>query len=124
MKKEKKLEYIRTTDMEGRTVIDYHSVDTTLDPEGVLTFNKNNSILTFNSGDITHLNFTNYDFMIMFDAESEILTLTSGDKNVYYNISTLKDLIKEQGLTQEETEKILDEKGDESNGQTEENRNQ
>lgn len=111
---------IKTTDMEGRIVIDSRSIETTFDNDGTLTLNKNNGILTWNAGDITHLNFTSDNFMIMFDAESNIITLTSGEKNIYYDLNNLKQMIQDQGLTIEEMEKILNAKGDTQNGQTEE----
>lgn len=99
----------KTTDLEGRLVIDSRGVQSTFDPDGTLTFNGNNGILTWNSGDITHLNFTSDDFSIMYDAESNLLTLTAGDKNIYYQLDTLKELIQEKGYTIEEMEKILEE---------------
>ena len=98
---------IKTTDDEDRFVIDSRGVQTTFDMDGTLTSNNNNGVLTWNSGDITHLNFTGDDFMIMFDAESRILTLTAGDKNIYYTLDTLKELIQEKGMTIEEMEKLV-----------------
>ena len=120
---------IKTTDPEGHLVIDSRSIETTFDDEGTLTFNKNNGVLAWNCGDVTHLNFTSNDFMIIFDAESNILTLTSGEKNIYYDLDKLKEIINEQGLTIQDMDKILAEeekntiKGDEENGNKEENNN-
>lgn len=108
----------KTTDPEGRLVIDSRGVQTTFDPDGTLSFNVNNGILTWNSGDITHLNFTSDDFSIMYDAESNLLTLTAGDKNIYYQLDTLKELIQEKGYTIEEMEKILEEKNDTEHNET------
>ena len=111
----------KTRDMEDRFVVDSLGIQSTFDPQGTLTFNGNNGVLTWNSGDITHLNFTSDDFMIMFDAESGLLTLTAGEKNIYYNLEDLKKMIQEKGLTIEEMDKILaaekqntEEKGDEN----------
>lgn len=105
---------IKTRDPEDRFVVDSLGIQSTFDPQGTLTFNGNNGILTWNSGDITHVNFTSDDFTIMFDAESGIIIMTAGEKNIYYNIDALKELIQKQGYTIEEMEKILaEEKGDE-----------
>ena len=98
---------IKTTDDEGRLIIDSRSIQSTFDNDGTLTFNSNNGVLTWNSGDITHLNFTSDDFMIMFDGETGIITMTAGDKNIYYQIDDLKKQILEKGFTQEEMEQIL-----------------
>lgn len=114
------VQMIKTTDLEGRLVIDSKSVQTTFDKDGTLTFNENNGVLTWNSGDITHCNFTSDDFMIMFDAESCILTLTTGDKNIYYNLEDLKKMINEKGLTLEEMNKILYEKETNENAENKE----
>ena len=100
----------KTTDLEDRLVIDSLGIQSTFDPEGTLTFNGTNGVLTWNSGDITHLNFTSDDFMIMFDSETGIITMTAGDKNIYYQIDDLKKQIQEKGYTVEEMEKILEEK--------------
>lgn len=100
----------KTTDLEDRLVIDSLGIQSTFDPEGTLTFNGTNGVLTWNSGDITHLNFTSDDFMIMFDGETGIITMTAGDKNIYYQIDDLKKQIQEKGYTVEEMEKILEEK--------------
>lgn len=105
---------VKTRDPEDRFVVDSLGIQSTFDPQGTLTFNGNNGILTWNSGDITHVNFTSDDFTIMFDAESGIIIMTAGEKNIYYNIDALKELIQKQGYTIEEMEKILaEEKGDE-----------
>ena len=111
---------IKTTDDEDRLVIDSRGVQSTFDMDGTLTSNNNNGVLTWNSGDITHLNFTGDDFMIMFDAESRILTLTAGDKNIYYTLDTLKELIQEKGMTIEEMEKLVaeEEHKENNNGET------
>lgn len=102
---------VKTEDAEGRLVIESRSIQTTFDNEGTLTFNGNNGILTWNSGDLTHLNFTSDDnFMIMFDAESGLITMTFGDKNIFYNLEDLKKQIQEIGYTTEELEKILNKK--------------
>ena len=102
---------IKTEDAEGRLVIESRSIQTTFDNDGTLTFNANNGILTWNSGDLTHLNFTSDDnFMIMFDAESGLITMTFGDKNIFYNLEDLKKQIQEIGYTTEELEKILNKK--------------
>ena len=106
---------VKTIDPEDRMVIDSMSIETTFDPEGTLTFNKNNGVLTWNSGDITHLNFTGEDFMILFDAESGLLTLTAGDKNIYYELTSLKEQILEKGLTVEEMEKLIAEEENKNN---------
>lgn len=114
----------KTTDAEGRLVIDSKSIQSTFDPDGTLTFNCNSGVLTWNSGDITHLNFTSDDFMIMFDAETGLLTMSSGDKHIYYIIDDLKKQIQEKGFTEEELNKMLielennnkNEKGDNENG--------
>ena len=98
---------IKTTDDEGRLVIDSKSIQSTFDPDGTLTFNNNNGILTWNSGDLTHLNFTSDDFMIMFDGETGLLTMTAGDKHIYYIIDDLKKQIQEKGFTEEELNKML-----------------
>lgn len=100
----------KTTDLEDRLVIDSLGIQSTFDPEGTLTFNGTNGTLTWNSGDITHLNFTSDDFMIMFDGETGIITMTAGDKNIYYQIDDLKKQILEKGFSLEEMEKILEEK--------------
>ena len=102
----------KTTDLEDRLVIDSLGIQSTFDNDGTLTFNSNNGVLTWNSGDITHLNFTSDDFMIMFDGETGIITMTAGDKNIYYQIDDLKKQILEKGFTLEEMEKILEEKND------------
>ena len=102
---------VKTEDAEGRLVIESRSIQTTFDNEGTLTFNGNNGILAWNSGDLTHLNFTSDDnFMIMFDAESGLITMTFGDKNIFYNLEDLKKQIQEIGYTTEELEKILNKK--------------
>ena len=102
---------VKTEDAEGRLVIESRSIQTTFDNEGTLTFNGNNGILTWNSGDLTHLNFTSDEnFMIMFDAESGLITMTFGDKNIFYNLEDLKKQIQEIGYTTEELEKILNKK--------------
>ena len=98
----------KTTDMDDRLVIDSLGIQSTFDPDGTLT-----------SGDVTHLNFSSDEFMIMFDAESNLLTLTSKDKNIYYNLDDLKKQIESIGKTTEEMEELLKEqenntqKGDE-----------
>lgn len=107
----------KTTDLEDRLVIDSLGIQSTFDPEGTLTFNGTNGVLTWNSGDITHLNFTSDDFMIMFDGETGIITMTAGDKNIYYHIDDLKKQIQEKGFTVEEMEKILEEE-DKKNEET------
>ena len=104
----------KTTDLEDRLVIDSLGIQSTFDPEGTLTFNGTNGVLTWNSGDITHLNFTSDDFMIMFDGETGIITMTAGDKNIYYHIDDLKKQIQEKGFTLEEMEKILEEQNEET----------
>lgn len=98
---------IKTHDMEDRYVVESLSIQSTFDPQGTLTFNQNNGILTWNSGDITHLNFTSDDFMIMFDAETGLLTLSAGDKSIFYNLEDLKKQITEKGYTVEEMEAEL-----------------
>lgn len=109
----------KTTDMDDRLVIDSLGIQSTFDPEGTLTFNGHNGVITWNSGDVTHLNFSSDEFMIMFDAESNLLTLTSKDKNIYYNLDDLKKQIESIGKTTEEMEELLKEqenntqKGDE-----------
>lgn len=105
---------IKTTDDEDRLVIDSLGIQSTFDPEGTLTFNGTNGVLTWNSGDITHLNFTSDDFMIMFDGETGLITITAGDKNIYYQIDDLKKQIQEKGYTLEQMDKIL-EKSESSN---------
>ena len=95
---------IKTTDPEGHYVVESIGNTTSFHEEGTLTFNGNNGILTWNSGDITHLNFTQENFAIMYDAESEVLTLTADDKNIFYDIKALIDIIKEKGITVEEAE--------------------
>ena len=97
----------KTTDAEGRLVIDSKSIQSTFDPDGTLTFNCNSGVLTWNSGDITHLNFTSDDFMIMFDAETGLITMSAGDKHIYYIIDDLKKQIQEKGFTEEELNKML-----------------
>lgn len=109
---------IKTTDDEDRLVIDSLGIQSTFDPEGTLTFNRTNGVLTWNSGDITHLNFTSDDFMIMFDGETGIITMTAGDKNIYYQIDDLKKQILEKGFSLEEMEKILEEKNDTEHDKT------
>lgn len=104
---------VKTEDAEGRLVIESRSIQSTFDNDGTLTFNGNNGILTWNSGDLTHLNFTSDEnFMIMFDAESGLITMTFGDKNIFYNLEDLKKQIQEIGYTTEELEKILEEKNE------------
>ena len=98
----------KTLDPEGRTTIDSRGVQTTFDEDGTLTFNMNNGILVWNSGDITHMNFTSNDFMIIFDAESNILTLTSKDKNICYDLDKLKAEIEAKGLTTDEMDAALE----------------
>ena len=115
----------QSVDDEGHMLISSRGIESTFHEEGTLTFNKNNNILTWNAGDITHLNFLSKDFMIMYDIESNILTLTSDDKNILYELDQLKELIEEHGLTVEEMEKEIKEKeqteqkGDEQNGNEE-----
>lgn len=104
---------VKTHDAEDRYVVDSLGIQSTFDPQGTLTFNSSNGILTWNSGDLTHLNFTCDDFMIMFDAETGLLTLTAGDKNIFYNLEDLKKQITEKGYTMEEMDKILKEKEEE-----------
>lgn len=106
----KNIPMTKTTDLENRLVIDSLGIQSTFDPEGTLTFNGTNGVLTWNSGDITHLNFTSDNFMIMFDGETGLITITTGDKNIYYQIDDLKKQILEKGFTVEEMEKILEEK--------------
>ena len=104
---------IKTEDAEGRLVIDSRGIQSTFDNEGTLTFNGNNGVLTWNSGDLTHLNFTSNDnFMIMFDAESGLLTLTFNGKNIFYNLDDLGKEIEKIGYTAEQLEKILEEKNE------------
>lgn len=100
---------IKTYDDEDRYVVDSLGIQSTFDPDGTLTFNGNNGVLTWNSGDITHLNFTSDNFMIMFDAESRLLTLTARDKNIYYQLDDLMTQIQEKGYTVEEMENLLKE---------------
>ena len=85
------VQMIKTTDLEGRLVIDSKSVQTTFDKDGTLTFNEDNGVLTWNSGDITHCNFED-----------------------------LKKMIKEKGLTLEEMNKILYEKETNENAENKE----
>ena len=116
---------IKTTDAEDRLVIDSLGIQSTFDPDGTLTFNGTNGVLTWNSGDVTHLNFTIDNFAIMFDAESRLITMTAGEKNIFYQLDDLIKQILEKGYTIEEMEKILAEtendtqKGDEQNGDEE-----
>ena len=115
---------IKTEDNEGHLLIMSRGNQTTFEEEGTLTSNTNNGVITWNCGDITHLNFTDEDFMFMYDVESNIITLTSGEKNIYYNLDQLKKLIEEKGLTIEEMDAILTnkpdtEKGDEQDGNKE-----
>ena len=112
---------IKTEDAEGHLLIMSKGNQTSFEEEGTLTSNNNNGVITWNCGDITHLNFIDEDFMFMYDAESNVITLTSGDKNIYYNLDDLKKLIEEKGLTIEEMDAILNnendaEKGDEKDG--------
>lgn len=100
----------KTTDMEDRLVIDSLGIQSTFDPDGTLTFNGNNGIITWNSGDVTHLNFASDDFMIMYDAETRLITMTAGEKNIYYQLDDLMKQIMEKGYTIEEMDKILAEK--------------
>lgn len=106
---------IKTTDAEGRLVIDSKSIESTFDPDGTLTLNKNNGVLTWNCGDLTHLNFTSDNFMIMFDAESGVITLTAEDKNIYYSIDKLREKVLTEGVTIEQMEAILEQQEKETN---------
>lgn len=106
---------IKTTDAEGRLVIDSKSIESTFDPDGTLTLNKNNGVLTWNCGDLTHLNFLSDSFMIMFDAESGVVTLTAEDKNIYYSIDKLREKVLTEGVTIEQMEAILEQQEKETN---------
>jgi len=114
---------IKTTDAEGRLVIDSKSIETTFDPDGTLTFNKNNGVLAWNCGDITHLNFLSDSFMIMFDAESGVITLTAEDKNIYYSIDKLREKVLTEGVTIEQMEAILEQQEKETNKNAENKEN-
>jgi len=101
---------VKTKDPEGHLVIESKAVTSTFLEEGTLTFNNNNGLITWNSGDITHINFGEPDFMIMYDAETNLLSLTHGERSLYYQISDLINMVDKSGVTEEELEKILAEK--------------
>lgn len=97
----------KTTDNEGHLLIESNSIETTFCEVGTLTSNNNNGIVTWNSGDITHLNFTSDDFQLMYDAESNIITMTYGDLNIWLELTGLIQIIKNTGQTIEEMEEEL-----------------
>ena len=100
---------IKTYDTEDRFVIDSLGIESTFDPDGTLTYNKNNGVLTWNSGDITHLNFENNELMILYNPESRLITISAGEKNIFYQLDDLIKQIQEKGLTIEEMEKLEEE---------------
>lgn len=111
---------IKTKDPEGHLVIESKSVTSTFLEEGTMTYNSVNNIITWNSGDITHLNFGDPDLMVMYDAETALLTFTYGEKNLYFTVNDLVEIIKENGLTEEELTKLLENAEKETNDGREE----
>ena len=107
---------VKTYDQDDRYLIDSLGVQSTFDPEGTLTFNGNNGVLTWNSGSVTNINIVDEDFLLLYDVETGLLTLTTGDKNIWYSIEDLKKLIMERGLTIEEMEAQLAEQEQNNEG--------
>lgn len=111
---------IKTKDLEGHLVIESKSVTSTFLEEGTMCYNSINNVITWNSGDITHLNFGDPDLMIMYDAETELLTFTHGEKNLYFSLNDMIELIKKNGLTEEELTELLEKTEKETNDGREE----
>lgn len=98
---------VKTKDPEGHLIIESKAVTSTFLEEGTMTFNNVNGVITWNSGDITHLNFGDPDVMIMYDAETGLLTFTHEEKSLYFSLENIVEMIKENGLTEEELTKML-----------------
>ena len=83
--------------------------------EGCIVDNHTTGILTWNSAGITHLNFQEYDFTMMF-GDDDLITMSYGEdheKNLIFKIEDLVTLIKEKGKTVEELEKEMEERENE-----------
>lgn len=107
---------VKTYDDEDRYLIDSLGIQSTFDPEGTLTFNGNNGVLTWNSGDITNINITGEDFLFLYNAETGLITLTVSDKNIWFDLQELKKMILEKGMTIEEMEAKLAKQGQNNEG--------
>ena len=118
---------VKSTDDEGHLEMYSKGNNVTFLEDGTMVHNTNNDILTWNCGSVTHLNFMSHKLMIMFDFETNLLTITDceSDKNIWYDIDTLRNLIAEDGLTVEGMEMLLaaEEKAEENKNNTTEDKN-
>lgn len=99
----------KSTDNEGNFLVNTAGCTATFHKEGVMVSNDNNGVITWNSGDITHINVTDHELCMMYDAETGLITLTDNetDKNIWINIEWLKDIIHKDGMLIDEAEDLL-----------------
>ena len=108
----------RIVEIENNTLTAYFFSDADeVNPDesdGIIVDNHTNSIMTWNSMGVTHLNFQDKNFTIMI-ADGRI-TLTYGDdeKHMFINVDDLIEVVKINGKTMEELIKEEESKNGES----------
>ena len=102
----------KTTDPEGHFVIDSKGVSTTFYEEGTMTFNSSNGVIVWSSGDITHINMPERNIMMLYDAETDLITITHGDegeeKNLWIRLTDLIAKVITTGISVDELAEVLE----------------
>ena len=112
-----KIKVISTEDKDGNPVYDGSGVTVTFFKDGVMTQNQNSYTLGWMSDSITQINIYDKGLMIMYNRDTELLTLThsENEKNIFFSVDELAEHVKNNGITYEELEKQAEEeqkKGD------------
>ena len=98
----------RITELENSTITCYFFEN---DDDGVIVDNHTNTVLTWNSAGVSHMNMLSKDFCVMITDDNK-LTLTYGEdneKNLIIDIDALIEIIKLKGKTIEELQKETEE---------------
>lgn len=112
---------ISTEDKDGNPIYEGAGSSVTFFKDGVMTQNQNSYTLGWMSNNVTQINILEKGLMIMYDRDTELLTLTcsENEKNIFFSIDELVNHVKNNGITYEELDQQAEEereKGDSNEG--------
>jgi len=108
----------RIVELENNTLTAYFFSDANEvgpdESDGIIVDNHTNSIMTWNSIGVTHLNFQDKNFTIMITDGRMTLSYGDDEKNMFINVDDLIEVVKLNGKTMEELIKEEESKNGES----------